>query len=200
MFKVLISLIQSFYLAERISGPLLATSTVMKQNLIILHLLAVTLLASGCAAPTALTVISIGAKVIASDVVEAHNRPGPIEVDELLARARGDLSLPDQKELRLEFMPDQVEPDADQRAWLDKRLAELGEDASITTWRADVLAGPASATPGSRASFVAHLRAASVGGLLGPSIELRSIRYSPGLPPHIVVLSLRPLRKEPPRA
>ncbi len=172
----------------------------MRPNPTILPALLIVLLTSGCAAPTALTVISIGAKVIAREVVEAHNRPGPIEVNELLARARGDLTLPDQQELRLEFAPDQVEPDADQRAWLDKRLSELDEDGTTITWRADVLAGPASATPGSRAAFVAHLRAASVGGLLGPDIELRSIRYSPGLPPHSVVLSLRPLRGGPVRA
>lgn len=172
----------------------------MRSKLNILPLLALLLLTSGCAAPTALTVISIGAKVMAKEVVEAHNRPGPIEVNELLARARGDLSLPDQQELRLEFKPDQVEANADQRAWLDKRLAELGEDTTVTTWRADVLAGPAAATPGSRAAFVAHLRAASIGGLLGPGVELRSIRYSPALPPHSVVLSLRPQRGVPTRA
>jgi hypothetical protein len=172
----------------------------MRTKRIILPLLAMTLLTTGCAAPSALTVISIGAKVMAREVVEAHNRPGPIEVNEMLARARGDLSLPDQRELRLEFAPDQVEPNDDQRAWLGKRLAELDEEATITSWRADVLAGPAAATPGSRAAFVAHLRAASVGGLLGPGIELRSIRYSPGLPPHSVVLSLRPMRGDPTRA
>ena len=165
----------------------------MRPQTAIPALLAFALVASGCAAPTALTVISIGAKVMAKQVVEAHNRPGPIEVNELLARARGDLTLPDQQELRLEFAPDQLEPDADQRAWLGKRLAELAEDTEIMGWRADVLAGPGAA-PGARAAYLAHLRAASVGGLLGPGVELRSIRYSPGLPAHSVVLSLRPQR------
>ena len=163
----------------------------------LLLLLVASFLSNGCAGPTALTVISIGAKIMAKDLIEARNRPGPIDVDDLLARARGELAYPDQQEVRLRFEPKQVEPDAEQRAWLENRLNQLEQ---TVTWQADVLAGPAATMPGSRAAFVAHHRAAKIGDLLGPTVRLRSVRYNPGLPADSVILSLRPARQESPRA
>ncbi|HEY5789986.1 MAG TPA: hypothetical protein VIX81_05130 [Gammaproteobacteria bacterium] len=157
-------------------------------------LLLAALFLGGCAAPSALTVVAIGAKFIRHDLEQARTRPGPITVDELLLRARGELAWPQQREVQLSFEPDALELDDGQRERMVARLTELASDSD---WQADLLAGPAAEPGTANAALLAYRRARGVEQLLVPGVQLRSVRYLPSLPRDRVVLNLRPLPENP---
>lgn len=158
-------------------------------------ILAASLLAGGCAAPSALTVVMVSAKLVRHELVEVRTRPGPIGVDEMLARARGEAFWPEARQVDLDFAPDSVELDAAARERLAARLESLAAEAH---WEADLLAGPAGPVPAASASALLALRRAQgVEALLVPAVGLRSVRYVPGLARDRVIISLRQAGERP---
>lgn len=146
---------------------------------------------SGC---SPLSVALVGVRLLATQPAPpVAVAGGPIAVDELLARARGDAPAAGaERQVTLRYAADALTLSVDEWQRLEARLRGL--DGSLVV---DLRVGPAGAARLPNAGFRAVLRARALGRKLAPAVTVRSIRYAPVLPHDTLQVTLHRVRSEP---
>ena len=119
---------------------------------------------------------------------------GPIDVDELLARARGEQeATPVDWSITLRYATGATRLSERERNRLKAHLVNLPGEGL----QADLRAGPAAGRDDPAAGFRAMLRLRELGGQLPDSIAVRSARYLSTLPRDALQVILSPIGSDP---
>jgi len=149
------------------------------------------LVAGGCS-PLSIALFGVRA-LTAQPQPEVVVGNGPVAVDQMLARSRGESTVEDATwHLTLQYAPNEMLLDENERVRLEASLLGMAGEVVV-----DLRVGPAGSSGDGDAGYRAIMRAHALGRELATAVVIRTVRYVPALPRNTMRLTLRPRWDDP---